>query len=1108
MALDQQNLIPDLDNLIPDPLGRLGLGGGPRKKKLPDLPPAEQKSMVNDVLGKGLGLLQYVGETLDKPGRATRGLLTGNYGELANLIPFSDAMGLTNPEQSVSGRDMLEKWGALGPNEVGVLDRGDVAGLAAEMAFDPTAFLSLGGKALTTAGKAAKAAGVPLKGAARYGRLGASLTGAAPEALDAATHAASKSGTTLGALHGEQMGGLFGLGIPFTGKTWVPEIAKGPKAQAVSEGIGAGLDWLGKTRGGVYAKGMFHYPSAGQFTVEGQMAGKYATEAKRAASAKAAKAVRQTVESMTDLQGAFQEAFGDSLGDVDQTKQMLDAAVQTAKETRAGGLPHVDFSLGQELPGVNVAAPLKDQMQDVTKAMLDKENSIYAQIAEKGGQAAHMVGDDTAPIGHGSRAWDMLGKEMDPKRFQQLRTSFEAATQRVPAIRFIPATTVNRMLRDPEIAHALKNEGPIYDILHTRYRDALQMAAETSTKAAEARVAQMATKVPTKITRDMRQQLLNLGLKRDEIKNLTPQQAWDFIVSANKPDKPVTPEAIANGLEDWLGQHKGEKGGFITDPVANTARYLTNGHLADANLEGVHRMVRDTLAPGGLPLEEGFKQMGLVPEQAANYFTQKFGPVPEGMGVAPEAVRAANNFLTKTSKPEWMQKTLDLIKGPRDFIKRNLTLPFANFAVRNLEGGQVMNALMSGELDSPGAWAAYAKNLNGARAVLKNPAQDKALLDEAFDWGVLQMDMESMGVGLNKTASADSLPNPITGKGFLKNFSDGLKDARQNADDWTGLGSGLPGAKKVATAINLPSQIGGNFNAQVEFLNRYPMYKTLRTHHGYTPEVASRIVRQLQVAYEELTPFEKDVMKNLVPFYSYTRKTVPLMFKQMAEHPGGGTAQLIRASNTGRSDSEFVPGYIGEGMSIPVGENSYLSQLGLPTDQLGELAAFGPTPMGTVKRTLQKLGSQAAPPLKLGVELMTGQNLFSGQPLTDMYQYPTNNVLANAVIGDSPLARYVSTVRSLSDDRKSPGLKALNTLTGVKISTPSGGVERQKQYAAKALLDEMLREDPGIASTTDLYLREGATLTPETERRYQAYRGITKEQRKASKKRKEEQGKK
>jgi hypothetical protein len=217
---------------------------------------------------------------------------------------------------------------------------------------------------------------------------------------------------------------------------------------------------------------------------------------------------------------------------------------------------------------------------------------------------------------------------------------------------------------------------------------------------------------------------------------------------------------------------------------------------------------------------------------------------------------------------------------------------------------------------------------------------------------------------------------------------------------------------------------------------------------------------------------------------------------------------LIRASNTGRSDSEFVPGYIGEGMSIPVGENSYLSQLGLPTDQLGELAAFGPTPMGTVKRTLQKLGSQAAPPLKLGVELMTGQNLFSGQPLTDMYQYPTNNVLANAVIGDSPLARYVSTVRSLSDDRKSPGLKALNTLTGVKISTPSGGVEWQKQYAAKALLDEMLREDPGIASTTDLYLREGATLTPETERRYQAYRGITKEQRKASKKRKEEQGKK
>lgn len=54
-----------------------------------------------------LSALSYAGETIDKPGRAARGLLSGRPEELANLIPFSDTMGITDPSQSSSGRDML-----------------------------------------------------------------------------------------------------------------------------------------------------------------------------------------------------------------------------------------------------------------------------------------------------------------------------------------------------------------------------------------------------------------------------------------------------------------------------------------------------------------------------------------------------------------------------------------------------------------------------------------------------------------------------------------------------------------------------------------------------------------------------------------------------------------------------------------------------------------------------------------------------------------------------------------------------------------------------------------------------------------------------------------
>jgi hypothetical protein len=83
-----------------------------------------------------LDALQYVGETLDKPGAALRGLLAGRPDQLLNLLPFSDTVGITDPSERVSGRGLLEQYGMLGANRSG-LDIGDVAGFFAEEALDP-----------------------------------------------------------------------------------------------------------------------------------------------------------------------------------------------------------------------------------------------------------------------------------------------------------------------------------------------------------------------------------------------------------------------------------------------------------------------------------------------------------------------------------------------------------------------------------------------------------------------------------------------------------------------------------------------------------------------------------------------------------------------------------------------------------------------------------------------------------------------------------------------------------------------------------------------------------------------------------------------------------
>lgn len=112
--------------------------------EIPPFTPEEKESLIGQVGRKALSGLQWVGESLDKPGRALRGVLGGEFNEIFDIIPFSDTLGLTTPDDDVSGRDLLEKAGVLEANTPG-LDAGDVAGTALEIATDPFSWISGGG---------------------------------------------------------------------------------------------------------------------------------------------------------------------------------------------------------------------------------------------------------------------------------------------------------------------------------------------------------------------------------------------------------------------------------------------------------------------------------------------------------------------------------------------------------------------------------------------------------------------------------------------------------------------------------------------------------------------------------------------------------------------------------------------------------------------------------------------------------------------------------------------------------------------------------------------------------------------------------------------------
>ena len=54
---------------------------------------------------------------------------------------------------------------------------------------------------------------------------------------------------------------------------------------------------------------------------------------------------------------------------------------------------------------------------------------------------------------------------------------------------------------------------------------------------------------------------------------------------------------------------------------------------------------------------------------------------------------------------------------------------------------------------------------------------------------------------------------------------------------------------------------------------------------GMSYDDAAQSVNRVLIDYGDLTPFERDVMKTIMPFYTWMRKNIPLQVQQMAYHP-------------------------------------------------------------------------------------------------------------------------------------------------------------------------------------------------------------------------------
>lgn len=353
---------------VPASLTTRALSAPPKRK------PKADDSLLDSLISGGASGLQYVGESLNKVSRGTWG--SANYlaggdagGGLLNLIPFSDAMGLTDPRKGIELSGFLENQGVLPKNQTG-FDRWDIPRFALDVVGDPLSFttgaftaksLGRGGSILAKASPAARKLSRTQRMTTTVGDFANQIPASALE------HAATRSGFASGAdlvakLGSEKMGGLLGVGVPFRAPT--KAIGTGKTAQK----IGGALD---KLWSGAVPKGLTFGPQRARALSEMESAfGPKAGKALELHDAYATKWAQKTGGNTEDYFSRLTFRKGDPLS------VGADALRQPQKAARLKTEPVGDGIRIAGLPNKGSVDSIKQSLKELVDAADSKGQSV------------------------------------------------------------------------------------------------------------------------------------------------------------------------------------------------------------------------------------------------------------------------------------------------------------------------------------------------------------------------------------------------------------------------------------------------------------------------------------------------------------------------------------------------------------------------------------------------------------------------------------------------------------------------------------------------------------------------------------------------------------
>jgi hypothetical protein len=262
--------------------------------------------------------------------------------------------------------------------------------------------------------------------------------------------------------------------------------------------------------------------------------------------------------------------------------------------------------------------------------------------------------------------------------------------------------------------------------------------------------------------------------------------------------------------------------------------------------------------------------------------------------------------------------------------------------------------------------------------------QSKYLRTAMLELDEFQKIGKKLAQGLDLTPKEQKLFQLV--KGYFDNGVSqthrGIRDLEQLKE----MAEEIKNAGKLKTGYNNLIRFNFNVAEKMDDVQRYMLYRWSLDSTGDATQAARKVSEAL-FDYSHLTPFEKDYMKRVFPFYTFMKNNFIFQAKNIFANPKAyartGRAYKYAIEDLAGYSPEDLPDYTTENMWLPIPmtvnkndkEAIAFLKTNLPLSDFTELVE-NPFKKGVISLTA---------PVKLLIEFGAGRDLFTGAPLT---QFP------------------------------------------------------------------------------------------------------------------------